>query len=375
MRTDRLAGEILAGVDHQRQWRAQVVFADVGYRHVIRHGTGGTVHTGGSETDTDMVREIEQSGEVGLIDLLEAKALVTLQTGGNAQGVVVSIQAIKGKEGGAALRVVTDRADQDRLTVATDHRIVVGVEHRVEIVASADKHVVVEHHADAAHRQWNYGAIHRAGGDDPGRNQRRDDVDLMSLANQQAAVPHGIQGFAARTATRDADAVQGGQVNHHQFAAGASRRHIVGDEQQAGELRAGQAEGEGIDLGIQAHLGLDTAAIVEGHHVAAIRPQGAPQLPVGGIEGQIVDAHVAEMTEGMQDRVEDFDTATRRDIELAGGRIQRDGLRDAVAITAQNRARFQVNLDQGVATGGCPQLTVGIEGQVKDRVFEFEERL
>ena len=254
LRTDRLAGKVLAGVDHQRQRRTQVVLADVGHRHVVRHRASGAVGAGRGKTDRHMVREVEQRGEAGLVDLFHAQVLVTPEAGGHAQGVFVGVKTVKGQERGAAVGVVGHRADQDRPATGADQRVVVGVEHRASLVGSADVHVVVEHHADPAHRQRHYRMVDRAGRHHLGCDQRRDHIDLVRLPHQQPAVLQGIHSLAARTTARHGHRVQGGQIDHHQFAARAAWHRVVGHEQQSSQLGARPAKRQRVDLGFQPHL-------------------------------------------------------------------------------------------------------------------------
>src|SRR5947208_3115668 len=77
------------------------------------------------------------------------------------------------------------------------------------------------------------------------------------------------------------------------------------------------------------HLGLPLG--VEPDHVAAIRPGGAPEGAVGR-EGQAADAFVAEVPETEAARVEDLDAVAGGDVDAPGGRVEGEGLRQAVAV-------------------------------------------
>ncbi len=93
---------------------------------------------------------------------------------------------------------------------------------------------------------------------------------------------------------------------------------------------------------------------------AAIRPARAPQFALRR-ELQVVDANVAEVLERAGRWIERLDAVAGRYVEQSRSRIQRNGLRDAVAEAAQYGAGQRVEQQQGAAAGGRPQLARVIE--------------
>ena len=74
----------------------------------------------------------------------------------------------------------------------------------------------------------------RVGGDDHRGGGRVEHVDLVRLADQDAAVGRGDEHVAAGAAVGDRDAAQRGQVDHRQLAAGVGvGAGVLRDEQQA----------------------------------------------------------------------------------------------------------------------------------------------
>src|SRR5437870_2661160 len=116
------------------------------------------------------------------------------------------------------------------------------------------------------------------------------------------------------------------------------------------------------------------AALVEPQDVAAPGPGGAPELAVEG-ERQVADAHVAEVAEGLRDRVEDLDAVARGDEEAARRRLDGHGLRDAVAELGEDGARLRVQAEQRPAAGGRPEVAGRVQGHVEDRERQAGEGL
>ncbi|MCG3170389.1 MAG: hypothetical protein CALGDGBN_01929 [Pseudomonadales bacterium] len=149
---------------------------------------------------------------------------------------------------------------------------------------------------------------------------------------------------------------------------------MAADEQQPCQRGPGPAEGDRIDRGVEAQLHLRAALRVEGDDIAAPGPGGGPQFAVRR-ERQVVDARVAEVTEGEGERIEDLDPVARGHIDLPTGRIDRQRLREALAVTANHREALGIELQQLAAAGGRPQPAVEVVGHVVDRLVEHDERV
>ena len=137
-----------------------------------------------------------------------------------------------------------------------------------------------------------------------------------------------------------------------------------GEEQQPAGCGARLAEGERIHIVFKAELGLRPPLAVEGHDVAPIWPARCPQIAARR-KRQIVDAVVTEMFERMRYRIENLDAVTGRHVQLAARRIYRERLRQALAEACDHRIGRRVELQQGAAPSGCPQLAVEVVGHLE----------
>ena len=165
---------------------------------------------------------------------------------------------------------------------------------------------MVKEHLDLAHRQGHQRTVGRVGAQHFGGDQRRDHIHLVAAGHQQAAVGGGDQLLSARSTARQLYPAQRDGIDHPQAGAAVAHPALAGDKQQAFQLGAGAAEGDGIGSCIQLYLHLRAAPVVEGQQLTALRPAAAPQRAIGR-HGQIVHPHVAEVAEVARHRVEALD--------------------------------------------------------------------
>src|SRR5262245_10260309 len=138
------------------------------------------------------------------------------------------------------------------------------------------------------------------------RNNRRHDVNLMRLRDQQAAVRGRLQSRTTASPKRDDDMIKRGRIDGDQLAAQhAAIGNIAGNEEQALKSGADPTECDGIHLGSGMEYALGMAEVIEFDDVSAPGPSRAPEAAVGR-EGEAVDAGIAEVLERMCNGIEDF---------------------------------------------------------------------
>ena len=249
------------------------------------------------------------------------------------------------------------------------------VQHRPGFCAGRSGHVLVERDRELVQRERHQSAIRRVAGHDAWGHDRRKHIHLCAVGDQQPAIAGGEQLLGTRAPARHLQNAKCGEVDHVQ-----TDWHVVSgplacrNKKQSFEWRTLLAEGERVQVGVDVDLRARLSVAIEADDLATLRPAAGPQLAVGG-DREVVDAQITEMREAAGGGVEGLDAVARRHVEHTLRRVERQRLRQAVAVAVEDGEAGGVELEQLPATAGRPQAALAVVGQIEDRRVEHHLRV
>ena len=403
--------EVAAGVEQQRERALEIVGADVGDADVVAQGAGQAVGAGVAEGEQDEVGDVRDRREHEVEGHAQVELLHAAQAAGDLQAPAPRRQIGQAQDGALAGAVPAHAFGvQHEMAVGAggDQAVVAGGEHRRGsrgvVTGRAGPHGLVEADRQLAQRQRHQGAVADAGRDEPGRFGGGKFVDAGGLRDEHAAIGGGDDALAAAAAVGQLEPAPGGQLDGPDRAAARQRataaghgalRGVGAGQQQAGQGRAGLAEGEAVDQAGDAVRQLGAAGVAPAERQAddlaagfgqgavdgAAGPAHGPQ-PAVGPEGELTHTGVAEVLPGLAGDgflgVEGLDAIAAGDIDQPGAGVDSQGVGQGLAAggaaAADDGAAAGVDQEQ-LSAGHRPEVAVPVCRQVEHRRIQREQRL